>query len=226
MEADGRVPLSPKEPQIPRGKCKTKVGWVIRRGRNTGRLPGRPEAAGDQPPQLQASPERTWRPAGERWTINLPPLSSPRRVPARPSAGTDGNGPGAGRGGTALPPFAVDPAPPPPFTPSNGRGTASRAPVTCATARATWGAAGTQHRPAPPTPARGPALPPARALDRLTVKSTNQRQAVTFPSPLPPPAYGCCVIRRVTSGAVASWLRRRRPPANGLANRMTDIFPA
>lgn len=39
-------------------------------------------------------------------------------------------------------------------------------------------------------------LPPGR----LTVKPTNQRHGPAFPHP---PARSCCVIRRVTSGAVA-----------------------
>jgi len=108
--------------------------------------------------------------------------------------------------------------------------------LTCATARATWGPASTQHRPAPPhlplhTARVSLPASPARQGNwqwNQPIKGTA-RPGLPFPSlPLPgadaPSAYGCCVIRRVTSGAVASWLRRRPPLANGLASRTTDTF--
>lgn len=145
--------------------------------------PGRPEAS----QQLRDIPEGTGR-AGRREAAHRPPLS-PRRVPSR--------GRGGPTGAAAISRSDRSPAPPPTARGGDGGGEG--------------GVPSHAQRPgprgdrrarsiAPPRFTRAQA-PPSSAPGRLTVKSTNQWRHL----PLSP--YGCCVIRRVTSGAVASWLR-------------------
>lgn len=216
METTGQAPLSPSEGQIPPVKHKTPFAWVIRRARNTGhpqavlRLPGT-----NLHHRGQLLREHEGRP--ERRTINPSPGRSPRCAPSDTCAETDAAAPGRdGKGGTSLSPGTAMTRALTPLT-ATGR-LAGHRHVRDRPGHVGPGRHAASPRPAPPAASRGPAPPSSPSLcaqRRLTVKAPNHRHLLPLPraAPTHPPANGCCVIRRVTAGAVARWLRRRRPPA-------------
>lgn len=164
--------------------------------------PGRPEAS----QQLRDSPEGTGR-AGRREADHRPPRS-PRCVPS--------GGRGGPTGAAAISRSDRSPARPRPqrlAVVAGGRG----GPVTCATARATWGAAGTQHRPAPLYSGPGTSLRRSREIDG------EIDQSVATPSPFPlrllcHPAGDIGGGCQLAAGGVGL-----RPMAS--LNRTTDISP-